>query len=108
MAPSCDAWSATNDSPGSSQGRRGFDHASEPVVDDDGNELRVTRRYSNDVGEVFQTVEGAEAVYEFAGDELYVRARITSSKEHPNPGEPGETERAWSQPVLGPGAEANQ
>lgn len=79
--------------------RRGFDRASEPVLDEDGNELRVTRRYSGEVGEVFQTVAGANASYEFTGDELYVRAKITSTKEHPNPGEPGEPERAWTQPV---------
>ena len=84
--------------------RQGFDRVSEAVVDEDGNELHVTRNYSSEVGEVFQTVAGPEAVYEFTGDELYVRARITSSKEHPNPAEPGEKERAWSQPVHGPGA----
>jgi hypothetical protein len=84
--------------------RRGFDRSSEPVVDDDGNELHVTRRYSGEVGEVFRTVEGSHASYEFTGDELYVRAKITSTKEHPNPAEPGEPERAWTQPVPGPGA----
>lgn len=84
--------------------RQGFDRVSEAVVDEDGNELHVTRQYSSEVGEVFQTFEGTEAVYEFTGDELYVRARITSSREHPNPAEPGEKERAWSQPVPGPGA----
>lgn len=83
--------------------RRGFDRASEAVVDDDGNELHTTRRYSSDVGEVFNTVHGPTGIYEFSGDELYVRARITSSKEHPNPAELGDFEQAWCQPVLGPG-----
>jgi hypothetical protein len=83
--------------------RRGFDRASEAVVDDDGNALHVTRHYSNEVGEVFKTVQGPTGNYEFSGDELYVRARITSSKEHPNPSELGDHEQAWCQPVPGPG-----
>ena len=37
-------------------------------------------------------------------DDLYVRARVTSTKKHPNPSELGEFERAWVQPVLGPAA----
>lgn len=82
--------------------RRGFDRTSEPVVDGDGNELHVTRRYSGEVGEIFKTVEGPLATYQFTGDELYVRAKITSTKDHPNPSEPGEPERAWTQPVRGP------
>ncbi len=84
--------------------RTGFDAASEPIQDEDGNEVYATRRYSDDVGEVFQTVDGTRAAYEFTGDELYVRARVTSTKPHPNPSEPGESERAWCQPTLGPAA----
>ncbi len=60
----------------------------------------VTRRYSEDIGEVLLEVEGAEASYEFAGDELYVRAKIISDKTHPNPFAEGDVEVAWVQPVL--------
>ena len=84
--------------------RTGFDSASEPMQDGDGNEVYATRRYSDDVGAVLRTVEGTRAAYEFQGDELYVRARVTSTKPHPNPSEPGEFERAWCQPALGPAA----
>ncbi len=84
--------------------RRDFDRKSEPVKDKDGNEVYATRRYSDDIGEVFATVEGTQGSYQFTGDEIYVRARITSSRKHPNPSEPGEYERAWVQPVVGPGA----
>jgi len=35
------------------------------------------------------------------GDELYVRARIISSKLHPNPYAAGDRETAWTQPLLG-------
>jgi hypothetical protein len=64
----------------------------------------VTKRYSDGVGEVLARTEGTKAEYEFAGDELYVRARVTSSALHPNPSEPGDFQQAWVQPVVGPGA----
>ncbi len=43
------------------------------------------------------------AVYDFQGDELYVRARVTSSRPHPRPYLKGDPEMAWTQPVLGQG-----
>lgn len=39
------------------------------------------------------------AVYIFAGDELYVRAVVVSSRLHPNPYAVGDHEQAWTQPV---------
>jgi hypothetical protein len=83
--------------------RSGFDRHHEPVRDEQGNELPVTRRYSPELGAVLATVTGSQGSYRFQGDELYVRARVTSSRVHPNPSEPGEFERAWVQPVRGPG-----
>ena len=89
--------------------RRGYDAASQSVVDNEGKEISATRRYSADIGEIFKTVEGNRAGYRFTGDEIYVRARITSSAPQPNPGELGDPKRAWCQPVLGPTAqEKNQ
>lgn len=82
--------------------RKGFDPKSEPVRDKDGKEVRATRRYSPAIGQVFCRIDGPAARYSFQGDELYVRARITSSRKHPNPSEVGEFERAWTQPALGP------
>lgn len=80
--------------------RQGFDTASKPVLDADGKEVRATRRYSTDIGETFATVEGNQATYQFTGNEIYVRARITSSAKHPNGAEKGERKRAWVQPVV--------
>ncbi len=80
--------------------RKGYDPSSEPIRDDDGSELLVTRRYSEDIGEVLKTVEGARAVYRFDGDELYVRARIVSSREKDDYSDTGEREKAWIQPVA--------
>ena len=79
--------------------RKGFDPTSEPVVDKEGNGLLVTRRYSDEIGEVLKSETGNSATYTFAGDELYVRARITSSRKHPNPSVIGDFEQAWTQPV---------
>jgi hypothetical protein len=59
----------------------------------------MTRRYSDDVGKVLKSVTGTSATYQFAGDEIYVRALVTSSKLHSNPGEKDELERAWVQPI---------
>lgn len=84
--------------------RKGYDPAGKPVVDAEGKELRATRRYSDSIGTVLERVEGARARYEFQGDEVYVRARVTSSMDHPNPSELGEKQRAWTQPVLGKAA----
>lgn len=84
--------------------RAGVSLDSEPVVDERGQVLPVTRRYSADVGAILASVDGPRAEYRFRGDELYVRARVDSSKLHPNPSKLGDLECAWVQPVLGPGA----
>lgn len=76
-----------------------FDRESEPVRDKMGKKLPVTRRYSSEIGAVLKSVDGMKGTYEFTGNELYVRARITSSREHPNPSVPGDFEQAWTQPV---------
>jgi hypothetical protein len=79
--------------------RVGYDQTSEPRVDANGKPLRTTRKYSSDVGEVFATVTGNTAVYQLKGDELYVRAVITSTKPHWNPSFKDQREQAWTQPV---------
>lgn len=82
--------------------RKGYDPTSQPVVDSNGSEIVTTRRYSPEIGQILTTVKGTQARYELTGDEIYVRARITSSAKHPNPSEPGEFQRAWVQPLIGP------
>ena len=80
--------------------RKGWDTASEPVLGERGESLRTTRRYSKDVGRILATAEGTIASYAFTGDELYVRARIVSSKLKAEAPVPDETEQAWTQPVV--------
>ena len=79
--------------------RQDFDPTSEPTMDSLGHERTGNRRYSDSIGATLKTVVGPKAVYDFRGDELYVRARITSSRRHPNSAIAGETERAWTQPI---------
>ena len=80
---------------------RGFDPRREPLLSGSGLPLRVTQRYSPDVGRILRTVHGTRAEYRFRGDEWYVRARVTSTRPKDNPGERGELERAWTQPWVG-------
>jgi hypothetical protein len=80
---------------------RNYDDTSKPsgAVDADGNPIHASRIYSADVGKVFVTVEGTKARYELTGDELYVRARITSSEPADRPSFEGQRKQAWTQPV---------
>jgi hypothetical protein len=71
----------------------------EPRLGDDGKELPVTRVYSDEVGKVVARSTDLRPSYKLTGEELYVRAKVTSSKPHPNPYAAGDTEVAWTQPV---------
>lgn len=73
---------------------------SEARLDAKKKPLEVTRAYSAEVGKVVAMVEGADAEYHFTGKELYVRAKVTSTKLHPNPYQKGDVEVAWTQPVV--------
>ena len=74
---------------------------SEPRKDRDEKELpAVTRVYSKDIGKVVATSTDLEASYRITGKEWYVRARVTSSKKHPNPFKKDDVEMAWTQPVV--------
>ena len=77
--------------------RRGWDTTSVPVSDSTGR--AVTRRYSRDVGAVLAEVTGSSPSYVLRGDELYVRARIVSSRPKTNGSFAGEVEMAWTQPI---------
>ena len=80
--------------------RLGYDHRCEPYRDEDDNPLPVTLRYSEEVGEVLAEVRGESAIYPLTGDEIYVRAKIISSKLLENPSEDSEKEVAWTQPIV--------
>jgi hypothetical protein len=77
--------------------RRGWDRRTIAIFDSAGTPL--TPRYGADVGAVLAEVQGTTVAFTMGGDELYVRARITSSKPKANAAFPNEVEIAWTQPV---------
>ncbi|MDO8542162.1 MAG: hypothetical protein Q7S40_17120 [Opitutaceae bacterium] len=60
------------------------------------------RRYSKDVGAVLAEVKGTRAAYTLKGDEIYVRAKVISSKAKVNGSVADEFETAWTQPLVNP------
>jgi predicted metal-dependent phosphoesterase TrpH len=77
----------------------GYNPDSQQRLDKDGKPLRTTRKYSNDIGQVIATASGTSPSFKLTGDELYVRAVVTSTKPHPNPTFKEQREQAWTQPV---------
>ncbi|MGI9013270.1 MAG: hypothetical protein ACR2GY_03375 [Phycisphaerales bacterium] len=75
------------------------DLTSEEVRDAEGKEVRTTRRYSAEIGEVLLRVEGTSAEYTLAGNELYVRAVVTSDAPPTHPTADSPLKKAWTQPV---------
>ncbi|GIW78658.1 MAG: hypothetical protein KatS3mg105_0465 [Gemmatales bacterium] len=78
---------------------RGTPLESEPVMKD-GKPIAATARYSSDIGKIVLESDKLESSYRLTGKEWYVRARVISSKPHPNPYRPGDVEMAWTQPVV--------
>jgi hypothetical protein len=85
-----------------------FDRAVESGQRPGGTVAPVTRYYSGEIGTVFAEVPGARPEYVFGGDEIYVRAKIISSRTKANPYRAGELEVAWTQPVIPGGAGAGR
>ena len=75
--------------------RKGFNNASEPVRAPNGEALRVTHRYSAEVGTILAEVSGNDPTYQLKGDEIYVRAKVVSSKPKTNAATKDELEMAW-------------
>ena len=80
--------------------RKGYDPKNEPYTLVSGAKLRVTHRYSDDIGQVLATIKGPRAVYRLKGDEIFVRAKIISSKLQKNAITPNAHEMAWTQPIT--------
>jgi hypothetical protein len=77
----------------------GTDLKGKPVLNEKGEEIRATQRYSDEIGKVLSRVKGTTAEYQLTGDELYVRAVVTSSRTPENPSFDDQKEQAWTQPV---------
>ena len=85
--------------------KKGFDKSTRMVDDpvDDKKPAREFPVYSEDIGAVFKQVEGLEASYQLADDDLYVRVTVESDKEAnyvDSSGYMPTLETAWSQPYY--------
>lgn len=83
---------------------RGFDPTSQPGPRPTNSIYAVTRLYTEQIGTVLAVNEGNAARYTLAGDEIYVRARVTSSRPKLSGSTTNEFERAWTQPLVSPAA----
>ncbi len=89
--------------------RRGYDQATEPATDEKGEEIPGRSRYSAEIGEILGTDHSLNPVYRFTGDELYVRAVVTSSRPHEYPSFDNQFQQAWTQPLCpASGADSRQ
>ena len=83
--------------------RRGANLHGRPRLDAAGNVLETTLDYATgsgpQIGEVFAEVAGRSPAYTLRGDELYVRAVVTSSGPPEVPSTEFPFKRAWTQPV---------
>jgi hypothetical protein len=81
--------------------RKTYDSSSELMASGDPAAKTLPhRRYSRDIGTVLAEVTGNNPAYVLKGDEIYVRAKIISSKPKENGSVAGEFETAWTQPVV--------
>ncbi|MBL9173696.1 MAG: hypothetical protein JNL10_09195 [Verrucomicrobiales bacterium] len=83
--------------------RRGANLRGKPRLDATGQVLETTLDYRTDsgpqMGEVLAEVKGRTPAYTLRGDELYVRAVVTSSGAPEVPSTEFPFKRAWTQPV---------
>lgn len=56
-------------------------------------------RDTPNVGKAFATVSGTNPQYRLSGNELYVRAVVTSDQQHADPSYADQKKQAWTQPV---------
>ena len=75
-----------------------YDKKSVPRTDKEGKPINTTRKYSADGGKVLATKKGNSIQYKLTGNELYVRAVVTSNAKHPDPSFKDQKQQAWTQP----------
>ncbi len=82
--------------------RKGFDPTSQPVTVNDkkGKPICGTGRYGSSVGAILAEVKGTSGAYRFTGDELYIRAKVISTKAKKKAQIKDEVELAWTQPIC--------
>lgn len=83
--------------------RKGVNLKGKPRLDSEGRVVETTLDYRTpdgpQIGEVFSEVTGTNPTYTLRGDELYVRAVVTSSAPTEVASNEFKFQRAWTQPV---------
>lgn len=76
-----------------------FEIVAEPGVTYKTEIFGTKQKSPNLPGESLAVIEGTLVDFSGEGDELYLRATVTSSKKHPNPSYEGQMTQAWTQPI---------
>ncbi len=79
---------------------RGYDETKTPNTYEGDTPSFVANSYSKEIGQVLFETNKNPAQYTIPKNVLYVRAKILSSKKHPNPYSKGDVEMAWIQPIT--------
>jgi hypothetical protein len=77
----------------------GYDATSRQPTDAEGAPRDGTGIYSDTVGAVFAMRTGPLVSYQLTGDELYVRATVSSDHAPENPSYSNQVKQAWTQPI---------
>ena len=78
---------------------KNYDRETTVQLKPNGKPMKATKLYSKDVGKVLATIKGPKPFYDLTGNELYVRAVISSDQPHLNASFENQLEQAWTQPV---------
>lgn len=76
-----------------------YDDAGVLPAGDDGKHIDDARIFGNTIGAALSIQGGTTASYQLTGDELYVRATISSDHAPDNPMYKDQVKQAWTQPV---------
>ena len=95
-------WSLTAEDLVAVEGERFFEvYNGHPAVNNEGDDLRPSAERMWDIVLAERLSQGLEVMFGIAtDDELYVRAKVISSRTKENPYRAGEVEVAWTQPVV--------
>lgn len=81
--------------------RKNYDTATTPRLDPvTGEVVPGVLEYSEELGQVLAVVEGLRAEYQCTGDELYVRAEVTSTEAPEFPTTESPLQKCWTQPYA--------
>ena len=78
---------------------KGFDSTVTPIVHNNENPSHIAHSYSQEIGQILHETLDNPAHFSIPSNVLYVRAKIISSRKHPNPFSRGDVEMAWTQPL---------